>query len=170
MASKDKTFYYYFKENMNNIIPGVGCPESMFGKLSTAVATIGAMSDYVHKNHTGTVRDVVKGVPVAVAAAEGGTVVGWAGVISKSAVGVAELAASFYVGACIGSLFVAAMHSYSDFSVKARAANTTSKFDEHEFYSVSDISAYAKRYKIAMSHEVQKALHKNYALCKDYVR
>jgi hypothetical protein len=42
MPSDHKSFYFYFKENMEAL--GLPAPESLFGTLTTALATIGSLA------------------------------------------------------------------------------------------------------------------------------
>jgi len=146
----DKTFYYYFKENMN-ATPLIVCPETLFGQFSTAVGTISAMANYIKTyGNSATVAEMLFTISGSSVAAGGG-VVGAATVTSEAGLALVELGAAYYVGACIGSLFVAA--------VKCGLDSYTRAADSHSA-SVKDISYFAKRHGIAISHEVQKTLHR----------
>jgi hypothetical protein len=97
----EKTFSQAFKENMDSL--GLPVPSSIFGTLSTTLATVGALAGAVAKVGAGaTVAEIFLTFPVAgtstAAAAATGEVVAVCG----------SVAASFYVGACIGSVLVAA--------------------------------------------------------------
>ncbi|MBT8338647.1 MAG: hypothetical protein KJP07_01415 [Desulfatitalea sp.] len=139
MADKSKkTFYFYFKENM--VALGLPAPESLFGKLTTAVASIGTMSSYVKTyGTTATVAEMLGALPGAAPAAGGGAA-GVAAVVSEITFTFGALAASFYVGACIGSLAVATGKSLSG------------------GLSIADLFACAKSHGIPTSPELQKAL------------
>ena len=139
MADKsEKTFYFYFKENMNSL--GLPAPESLFGKLTTAVASIGTMASYVKTyGNTVTVSEMLGTLPGAAAGAGGGTA-GVAAAVSEVTFAFGALAASFYVGACIGSLAVATGKSLSG------------------GFSIADLFACAKSHGIPTSPELQKAL------------
>lgn len=107
----EKTFYIYFKENMNEL--GLPAPASLFGTLTAAVSSIGAMSKYVKTFGTSaTVRQMIVALPGGAAAAGGGCV-GLATALSEVALAFGGLTAAFYVGACIGSLAVATGKSLS---------------------------------------------------------
>lgn len=100
-----KTFYIYFKENMNEL--GLPAPASLFGSLTAAVSSIGAMSKYVKTfGTTATISEMV-GTLAGGSTAAGGGCVGLATALSEVALAFGGLAAAFYVGACIGSLAVA---------------------------------------------------------------
>jgi hypothetical protein len=103
--AKAKTFYQYFEENMRAM--GLPAPSSLFGSLTTATATIGAMATYVKTyGTTTTVSEMLLTLPGAAAGAGGGAV-GAAAVASEGLLVMGALSAAFYVGACIGSLAVA---------------------------------------------------------------
>ncbi len=89
-----KTFGEYFTENMNAL--GLPAPNSLFGMTATAIGTIKTLSDLIIKfGPAVTLLEVLKTAPtLAIGASE------------LSTVGSATLA-SFYFGACIGSLAVA---------------------------------------------------------------
>lgn len=82
-------FYRYFKENMAEL--GLPAPENLFGSVQTAVATITVLLTNIDKF----------GKTVTV-----GELIGAGTRLERLAI-VAALSASFYVGACIGSLAVA---------------------------------------------------------------
>lgn len=105
VVAKEKTFYQYFKQNMEET--GLPAPMSLFGTLSTATASIGAMTTYISTYGTSTtVSEMLLTLPGAAAGAGGG-VVGFATAVSEGLLVVGALSAAFYVGACIGSLAVA---------------------------------------------------------------
>jgi hypothetical protein len=157
MASNDKTFYFYFKENMN-ATPFIVCPETLFGQFSTAVVSITAMASYVKTyGSSATVRQMIGTVGGASVFAGGGAI-GAAEVIAEIGVVVVELSAAYYVGACIGSLFVAAAKSGADLYARAAINSTMNKL---VLYTVHDVSNFAQRHKIEMAYEVQKILHKS---------
>jgi len=149
MASNDKTFYSYFKENMEAI--GLQAPESLFGSVTTAIASTTAIV---------AVTETV-GAKVTISELIG------AGTLFEGLIVVGACTAAFYAGACLGSLAVASVRSYSDHATKATAGSQS--ISENDFYSVSDISRYAAMYKISVGYTVQKALHRNPALCKNHL-
>lgn len=158
----DKTFYYYFKENME--ATGLPCPETIFGVTTTAVTNIGLLAAYVAKNHGVTIGKMLKDIPTiaaagaAVAVADAAvSVAGVSTVVSEGSIATIELSAAFYVGACIGSLLVATVKSGSDLYTRTAGNRAINK---PVFYKVHDISKFAKQYKIEMSSEVQKVLHR----------
>jgi len=159
MASNDKTFYFYFKENMMDT--GLPCPETLFETATAAVANIGLMADYVAKNHGVKLRKMLKDIPKIATIAAGGGVARVAPVVAKSAVTTLEIGAAFYVGACIGSLFVATVKSGSD--LYTRSAGNRS-MNMPVFYKVHDVSTLSKQKNITMSSEVQKVLHRHSGL------
>ena len=101
----DSQFYNAFKNNMDAI--GLPAPASLFGTFATAVATTNAIASGIAKlGMRVTLRELLWGFPIAArgtalaaAVAEGGAVLG-------------ALAASFYLGACIGSLIAAAIDTW----------------------------------------------------------
>lgn len=106
-----KDFYDYFKENMDAL--GLPAPQSLFGTVTAAAATIGAMAKYVEKyGNRQTVIEMARALPGGAAAAGGGAV-GVAAGLGEVMFAIGSLAAAFYVGACIGSLAVAAGRSLS---------------------------------------------------------
>lgn len=90
-----KTFYGYFKENMEGL--GLPAPDTLFGTLATATATISA---------------IVVGIEKFGTAVTIGELIG-AGILSEQLLAIAALSAAFYVGACIGSLAVATGRYFS---------------------------------------------------------
>lgn len=96
-----KTFYEVFSSNMKAM--GLPVPETLFGALGTTLGTIGAIAGAVAKVGTSvTVSELLLTIPLGaeatVVAAAVGEIVAVAGAV----------VASFYVGACIGSVLVAA--------------------------------------------------------------
>ncbi|MCG8552695.1 MAG: hypothetical protein MI799_20000 [Desulfobacterales bacterium] len=60
--TSEKTFYGYFKENMDAL--GLPAPASLFGTLTAAVSSIGAMSNYVKTFGTSvTIREMIVALP-----------------------------------------------------------------------------------------------------------
>lgn len=103
--TSEKTFYSYFKENMDAL--GLPAPASLFGTLTAAVSSIGAMSNYVKTFGTSvTIREMIVALPGGAIGAGGGYV-GIATALSEVTWAVGGLSAAYYVGACIGSLAVA---------------------------------------------------------------
>ena len=106
-----KGFYDHFNENMKTL--GLPAPRSLFGTLTTATATIGAMVKLIQTYGTkATVAEMIGTLPGAAAGAGGGTV-GFASAASEGLFVLGALSAAFYVGACIGSLAVATGKSLS---------------------------------------------------------
>jgi hypothetical protein len=84
-----RTFYSYFKENMEAM--GLPAPDTLFGKLSLATATTSAIVGAVEKFGTAvTVKELVG-----------------AGILSEKLLVIGACSAAFYAGACVGSLAVA---------------------------------------------------------------
>jgi hypothetical protein len=106
MANRsEKSFYDYFKKNMAEM--GLPAPETLFGTLTTAVASIGAMATYIKTyGDTATVAEMIGTIEGSVAGAGGG-MVGAATAVSEALFFAGSLLAAYYVGACIGSLAVA---------------------------------------------------------------
>lgn len=150
----DQKFYAYFKENMK--ATGLYCPETLFEKLTTAVGNIVLLSTYVETNSGATVRQALKALGASLKTS-GGTI-GINTLIKRVALGTLKLAAAYYTGACIGSLFVAGTRSYSDFAVRVMDGNKA--FTQSEFYSVADISRYTNRLGLKMGYVTQKTLHR----------
>ena len=90
-----KTFYGYFKENMESL--GLPAPDTLFGTLATATATISAIVASVEKFGT---------------AVTIGELIG-AGILSEKLLAIATLSAAYYAGACLGSLAVATGRYFS---------------------------------------------------------
>jgi hypothetical protein len=99
----EKTFYAYFKEAMGSM--GLPAPESLFGTLAAATATVKAIVDAVAKLGTAaTLAELWTSVGVLTkAGATAGKVVA-AGELVVAAAGVT---AAFYAGACLGALLYA---------------------------------------------------------------
>ncbi len=109
--AKASSFYDYFRENMEAL--GLPAPESLFGRLTLALGSIGAMSKYVQVYGTrATVAEMILTLPGAVPGAGGGAV-GVSTALSEVAFVVGALSAAAYTGACIGSLAVATGRSLS---------------------------------------------------------
>lgn len=98
-------FYEYFAENMKAL--HLPAPESLFGTVTTATATIGSMIKYIQLYGTkATVREMILTLPGAFAGAGKGCV-GFATAASEAIVVIGAVSAAYYVGACIGSLAIA---------------------------------------------------------------
>lgn len=95
MSSDSKSFYTYFKENMQSL--GLPAPESLFNNVATATATTAAIAAAVENF----------GANVTI-----GELIG-AGTLSEGLLVVGACTAAFYVGACIGSLAVATGRYFS---------------------------------------------------------
>ncbi|MCP3930970.1 MAG: hypothetical protein GY705_17940 [Bacteroidetes bacterium] len=180
MASNDKTFYYYFKENMNSICPGIACPETVFGNLSATVINIGLMADWVRGNYGKKFGDMLQQVSklAAIGAASSKeVVVGRATLVSRAALAFAELYASFYTGCCIGSTLVAGYkvgkpHYKAYFesplndptalapAFNGRFPNAQGRRYTGRYYSITGIGKFCKQHNIQMSSEIQKVFHK----------
>lgn len=89
-CTNKKTFYYYFKENMNDL--GLPVPDGYFDTQNTAIATASA---------------IITAIKTAGAGATMAEIAGATFMLEKLAV-VGAVSASFYVGAVIGSIAVAA--------------------------------------------------------------
>lgn len=99
------TFYIHFANNMKAL--NLPAPESLFGTLTTATASIGAMVKYIQTYGTkATVREMFMTLPGAAAGAGGGAV-GFATAASEALLVVGAVSAAYYIGACLGSLAVA---------------------------------------------------------------
>ncbi len=106
MTADNKSFYFYFKENMEAL--GLPAPESLFETVSSATAAITALAAAL-KNYgpQATMGQLAKATVATGAASPAAAVI-----CDKGAV-FAGCLASFYVGACIGSLAVATGKSLS---------------------------------------------------------
>jgi hypothetical protein len=107
--AKASSFYDYFRENMKTL--GLPAPQSLFGTLTTALATIGAMSKYVEKYGNG--RTVAEMADKLRSTAAGAGAVGVSVALQEVVLVGVGMSAAFYVGACIGSLAVATGRSLS---------------------------------------------------------
>lgn len=98
-------FYQHFADNMKAL--NLPAPESLFGTLTTATGSIGAMVKYIQTFGTkATVREMFMTLPGAVSGAGGGAV-GFATAASEALLVVGAVSAAYYIGACLGSLAVA---------------------------------------------------------------
>jgi hypothetical protein len=87
---QQKSFYQYFKQNMNAL--GLPAPDSLFGTLGAATGTITTLANLVLKfGPKVTLTEVLGSAPsLAIRASEIGVVAG-------------AMLATYYLGACIGS-------------------------------------------------------------------
>jgi hypothetical protein len=108
MADGNKSFYQYFKENMN-ALGGLPAPEDFFGTKETAIATIAGIAKYIEKYGTRvTVHELWEIGPKWTAVMAGGaTAVSVSKAVLEGIVVLGGLSAAAYLGACIGSLAVA---------------------------------------------------------------
>jgi len=114
---------------------GLPCPESLFGSVGAALSTLGSIIAALDKlGPKATMAQIVKG---AVAVGAGGPAITAAG---RVLLGAGAVLASYYVGACIGSLAVATGRSLSG------------------GMSIADIFDCAKRHGIPTPAELQKTL------------
>lgn len=89
MPKEQKTFYEYFKKNMEQL--GLSAPESLYGTLERAVASVGAVLTIIDKlGPKTTVNEIIKA----------GTKLEIVGVLTA-------MGAAYYLGAVIGSIAVA---------------------------------------------------------------
>lgn len=103
--STDSEFYKKFAANMQAM--GLPAPQSLFGTLSTAMASTAAIAGAIAKvGSEATLAELLYTFPAA-----GGTAV-LAGAIGEICAVGGALLASFYVGACIGSIVAAAIDVY----------------------------------------------------------
>jgi hypothetical protein len=101
----DSDFYKAFKANMD--VMGLPAPASLFGTLSVAIASTGAIAGCIAKlGTTATFSEVLLTLPLV----SGGAAAA-AGVAEVAAM-LGALSAAFYLGACIGSLIAAAIDVY----------------------------------------------------------
>ena len=134
-----KTFGEYFRENMNAL--GLPAPNSLFGTAATATATIKTLSDLVIKFGTRvTLLELLRTVPALATGAS-----------ELSTLGSAALA-TFYLGACIGSLAVATGqvtsggYSISDlFASAGRIGIHRAPWMHDAFHQVSQAKASGRR-------------------------
>ena len=106
-----KSFYELFKENMAEL--NLPAPESLFGTLTTATGSIGAMVKFIQVYGTRvTVSELILTLPGAAVGAGGG-IVGVSAAASEMLLVVGALSATYYIGACIGSLAVATGKKFS---------------------------------------------------------
>jgi hypothetical protein len=102
----DSEFYKAFKENMDMM--GLPCPASLFGTLAAATGTISALASAVKTYGTGlSLIDAFRYFPTAAS-----SITTKAAAVSEITTGIGAVAASFYVGACVGSLIMAAVQVY----------------------------------------------------------
>lgn len=107
----EKSFSDVFTENMTAI--GLPVPSSLFGALGTTLGTVGAIAGAISKFGTSvTVAEIILTLPL-----EGSAVV-VAAAVGDIVAACGAVAAAFYVGACIGSVLVAA---YETLAVPALA-------------------------------------------------
>lgn len=105
----DESFYGAFKTNMEAM--GLPCPQSLFGTVATASATISALASAVKTfGTTATLGEVLLTFPTGAAAT------GVAAAVGEITLLVGALSASFYLGACIGSLIVASVEIYGPYA------------------------------------------------------
>ncbi len=101
----EEPFYKAFKENMD--LMGLPCPNTLFGTITTASATIGALANAVKTlPTTATLGEVLLSFPIGAAAA------GVATAVVELTTLFGALCGSFYLGACIGSLIGASLDVY----------------------------------------------------------
>lgn len=104
-------FYDHFSANMRAL--HLPAPESLFGTVTTATASIGSMVKYVQTYGTRvTLREMLMTLPGAVSGAGGGAV-GYATAGSEAILVIGAVSAAYYVGACLGSLAVATKKTIS---------------------------------------------------------
>ncbi len=173
MSEDSKSFYFYFKENMESM--GLPAPESLFGTVSIAAATITALAaplkDY---GPHATIGQLSKLVPLAAAASPVAAII-----IDKATV-LAGCIASFYVGACIGSLAIAEAKSGGTWVTRPIRAYITLQMDALRPYrsaariisntSISDIFDCAKKHGIPIPSWLQKTLIAYPELCNADMR
>ncbi|MDH5327979.1 MAG: hypothetical protein OEZ68_11935 [Gammaproteobacteria bacterium] len=106
----DKTFGEAFRANMESM--GLPVPSTVFGSVSAALGTVGALAGAIAKvGATATVSEIF----LTVSLGAGGTAV--AAAIGEVVAVLGACAAAFYVGACIGSLLVAAYETLDVFEM-----------------------------------------------------
>ncbi|BBA36417.1 uncharacterized protein sS8_4487 [Methylocaldum marinum] len=111
----NRTFSEAFAANMEAL--GLPVPQSLFGTLNTTLATVGAIAGGITMvGASATVSEIFLTVPVGL-----GTAATAAAVTEIVAV-VGACAASFYLGACIGSVLIAAYETL-DLRDLAKVAN-----------------------------------------------
>jgi hypothetical protein len=97
----DKTFPQAFNENLRSM--GLPVPSTIYGTIATTLGAVGALAGAIAKvGASATVAEVFLTVPVVA----GSTVT--AAAVTEIVAVCGAVAASFYVGACIGSVLVAA--------------------------------------------------------------
>ena len=101
----DGEFYQAFKRRMDWV--GLPVPVSLFGTLSAAIASTGAIAGAIAKiGMTATMSEILLTIPFAA----GGVTV--AAGIAEITAALGAVAAAFYLGACIGALIGAAQDVY----------------------------------------------------------
>jgi hypothetical protein len=111
----DKTFAQAFEENMTAM--GLPVPKTIFGTVGTTLGTVGAMAGAIAKvGASATLAEIFLTVPIAA----GGTAAAVA--VAEIVAACGAVAASFYVGACIGSVLVAAYETLDLFEIYKIAA------------------------------------------------
>jgi hypothetical protein len=102
--SDDSRFYATFKALMQGF--GLPCPETLFGTLSSALATTGAMIEALKVSPSSSAVEVLRAFP-----ARGGQVAKLAG-LSELLKTLGGYLAAAYVGACIGAVIVSAWDTW----------------------------------------------------------
>jgi hypothetical protein len=106
--NEDSEFYESFKGGMDYL--GLPCPETLFGTLTGATASLAAMANYVKTMGTkATFRELVLAFP---SLARGASVTAVAGASAEVLGTVAAGATAFYVGCAVGCLVGAAVDVY----------------------------------------------------------
>lgn len=106
----DKTFANAFEDNMNSM--GLPVPRTIFGAIGTTLGTIGTMAGAIAQVGTSaTLAEIFLTVPIAA----GGTAVATA--VAEIIAACGAIAASFYIGACIGSVLVAGYETLDVFDI-----------------------------------------------------
>jgi hypothetical protein len=108
----ETTFYQKFKANMDLL--GAPCPESLFGTVATASATIGTIAKTIKDyGPRVTVRELYLTLPALASVTVG------AGVMAEVAAVTGALLASLYLGCCIGSFLFATGQTLSSSNIIA---------------------------------------------------
>lgn len=135
----DSSFEYFFRKNMNSL--GLPVPTGWFTSLGTAIASIKAMNNAIKLNGPNMpLSYIIRGIPVLMSSVAASEILVVAGAVT----------ASFYVGACIGSLGVA--------TFKTLNCNLTSSFDFQRAWKLISKSESVPSYYLELSH--LKASHR----------
>ena len=117
MAVIKKNFYGYFKESMDSV--GLPAPESLWGSITTATATLKVILDTVKSKNLAsiTLRELALTFP------KTGSTQAICTALAEACQVVAMCTAAYYVGACIGAFIYACQMSLFDTAPEQASAD-----------------------------------------------